>query len=106
MMLPFCLPIASNKILPTPIIGSFNGFREKTRGKFVPAPMVAEAFTTNSFPGTRITAVTRTLVFLYITFCHFYVTPISFLNSVSSMRVSPSFFAFSYFEPGSEPTTT
>ena len=101
------VPLAGlNEIFQTSIIGPFNRIREKTCGKLVSAPVVTEAFTTDSFPATRITTITRNLVFLYLTFDHSYDSPTTFLNSFSSMMVNPSFFAFSYFEPGSVPTTT
>jgi hypothetical protein len=106
LILPL-FPLAGlNEIFQTSIVGPFNRIREKTCGKLISTPMVAEAFTTDPFPATRITTITRNLIFLYLTFDHSYDTPTNFLNWSSSMMVNPSFFAFSYFEPGSVPTTT
>jgi hypothetical protein len=106
LILSFLPLIYLNKILSASIIPPFNGIGEKTCGKLISVPMVTEAFTTDSFPATGITTITRNLVFLYLTFGHSYDSPTTFLNSFSSMMVNPSFFAFSYFEPGSVPTTT
>ncbi len=106
LILPLFSLACLNEIFQTSIVGPFNRIREKTCGKLISTPVVTEAFTTDSFPATRITTITLNLVFLYLTFGHSYGSPTTFLNSFSSMMVNPSFFAFSYFEPGSVPTTT
>jgi len=106
LILSFLPLIYLNKILPASIIGSFNGIWEKTRGKLISALMVTQAFTTDPFPAAGVTTITSNLVFLYLAFDHSYDSPTNFLNSFSSMMVNPSFLAFSYFEPGSAPTTT
>ncbi len=105
-MLPLFALVNLEKILRAPVIGPFEGVREKTRGELSSAFMVAETFAADSFSAAGICAVTRKFVFLYLTFHHRHPAPTIFLNSFSSMRVRPSFFAFSYFEPGSVPTTT
>jgi hypothetical protein len=84
----------------------FNRIREETRGQFIPASMVTEAFATESLPATWITTITHHFILLDLAFNHTYSTPTNFLNSFSSTITNPSFFAFSYFEPGSAPTTT
>jgi hypothetical protein len=68
--------------------------------------VVAETFTAESFPAAGIATVTECFVLLDLAFNHWYHAPTNFLNSFSSIMVNPSFFAFSYFEPGSAPTTT
>lgn len=106
LILSFLPLIYLNKILKTSIIAPFNSIGEKTRGKLISVLMVAEAFTTDPFPAAWVSTITRNLVFLNLTFGHSYDSPTTFLNSFSSRMVNPSFFAFSYFEPGSAPTIT
>jgi hypothetical protein len=106
LVLPRFPLIYMNKILFTTVVGTFNVIGKETRGKLASTLVVAETFATESFPATWITTITRNFVFLYLTLYHNYCAPTNFLNSFSSMIVNPSFFAFSYFEPGDVPTTT
>jgi len=68
--------------------------------------VIPETFATDPLPATWITAVACFFILLNIAFNHTYDTPTNFLNSFSSIIINPSFFAFSYFDPGSVPTTT
>jgi hypothetical protein len=106
LVLPHFPLIDLNKILFTTVVGTFNVIGKETCGKLASTLVVAETFTTESFSAAWIATVTRVFVFLYLAVCHNYYAPTNFLNSFSSMIVTPSFFAFAYFEPGSVPTTT
>ncbi len=106
LQLPLFSLVRLNKIFFATVVGTFNCIRKETRGEFISALVIAKTFATDSFPTTWITTITRYFVFLYFTFYHNYGAPTNFLNSLSLIITNPSFFAFSYFEPGFIPTTT
>jgi hypothetical protein len=104
--LPLFFLVHLNKILDTSVIGTFDGIWKETCGQLISASMVSETFTTQTLSTAWIATVAYHLILFDITFNHVYDTPTNFLNSFSSIITKPNFFAFSYFEPGSFPTTT
>lgn len=59
-----------DKIINTTVIGTFNGIRKETCGKFISTPMITQTLATEPFSATRITAITRIFVLLNLTFHH------------------------------------
>ena len=76
--------ITSNKVLNSPIIGSFNFIWEKTSWNLSTTFMITKTFTTKTFLFTWITTITINLIFFYFTLnhlIHLYIT--NSLNSSS-----------------------
>ena len=98
-----------DKIFNSSIIRSFNIIWEKTSRDLSTITMITKTQTAHTFLITWVSTVTIFFINLHLTFWQNYQTSIYesiFLNFSSSIILTPSFFAFSYLEPGLLPTTT